>query len=701
MYDTITQCQRCGKFFIGKTKRATLCEQCFSTRNNAEFRNPNWCPATHKPKKHEFIAVDGEGYEINGIHEYVLLSIGEDHRIWNGGVKDPCQVFEYLWEQYKLHPNAVFVGFYLTYDWTHWLRDLPRERASMLCSPQLRSSKFPIPFPTEYKDWQFDVLWHKRFRLRKKGFKGPYMYINDVGSFFQMSLVKVLAKRSKESTITQEEIDTIIEGKSKRAIATLDDDMIRYNRTENVVLAKLMSELDESLLSLNVPLTKTQFHGPGQAAQKWIKNQPGNKCSRNGVMKKMSSKHFDIVRNTYYGGCFEVTAHGIIPGETYEYDINSAYPTIIRNLPCMCGDWVGGKHDGLFTVVLARVEGSNPFFGPLPYRAANGNISRPQNVYGWYWLHEIMAARNAGLVADFTVEKQLTYYPCNHKKPYRSIEDLYETRLNVGKESSQGKVCKLIYNSVYGKFAQSVGAPKVSNAVYASLITAGCRCQILDAIAKHPFGCSDVLMVATDAVFFKHKDENLKLSNRLGDWDETTLSNMTIFKPGFYWDDSVRSGLSNAVVKTRGVSPRDFSEHIAAVDKKFQSWLDSGKRSIEFTGTDDWPSARVKIGFFEYSVPHALHMAGNDDSKYYDLMHYTKERTLLQSSSPETKRVPHSIRLSPEGYYVSAIYKGDLHTISTPYSHTFGRVLEYDDNDMIGVTGEPYQLSILDMLGLN
>ena len=47
----------------------------------------------------------------------------------------------------------------------------------------------------------------------------------------------------------------------------------------------------------------------------------------------------EAARMTYYGGWFETFVNGVIPGTSYAYDINSAYPYAISTLPCLlhCG----------------------------------------------------------------------------------------------------------------------------------------------------------------------------------------------------------------------------------------------------------------------------------------------------------------------------------------------------------------------------
>src|SRR5690606_895113 len=107
----------------------------------------------------------------------------------------------------------------------------------------------------------------------------------------------------------------------------------------------------------------------------------------------------------------------------------------------------------------------------------------------------------------------------------------------VGKNSSHGKAYKLIYNSAYGKMAQSIGNPKYSNPIYASLITTGCRTMITHAIATHPKKTKDLLMVATDGVYFRSPHPSLEIDkSRLGAWDESIKRNLTLFMPGIYWD---------------------------------------------------------------------------------------------------------------------------------------------------------------------
>jgi len=249
------------------------------------------------------------------------------------------------------------------------------------------------------------------------------------------------------------------------------------------------------------------------------------------------------------GSWFEQFAHGHV-GDAEEYDINSAYPHVIARLPCLLhGQWTDGSDNpptGL-TMVHAHVVGSDPYIGAMPHRLSTGRILRPHITSGWYWLDELQASVRAGLIDTWEVDKWIHYEPCDCPPPVRALLDLYKRRLEVGKNTPEGIAMKLIYNSMYGKFAQSIGSPKYANPVYASLITSGCRTMILDAIATHPLRSSGVLMIATDGVYFTRPHPTLEIDpEKLGAWDHATKRNLTNFQPGLYWDEKARAAIQAA-----------------------------------------------------------------------------------------------------------------------------------------------------------
>lgn len=554
-----------------------------------------------------------------------------------------------------------------------------------------------------------------------------WMYVNDDGSFFQKSFLSVIDPEDwydrrcpacvampcnphktpgcttckphkrrpgceEHRIVSPEEYELIRNGKERRAVAVLDDTMREYNIRENLILSRVMLKLQEGLTHFGIKLRIDQWYGPGQAAGEWIAQQGRNMpCARdldeNGriinPLKRAEPKDYlskiveHAARASYVGGWFELFAHGRVPGTTYEYDINSAYPHIIRNLPCMAhGKW---KNDFLtgtysknrplpklpkgaeFQIVHATVTGSDLHIGAMLHRGDDGNIHRPHRTHSWYWRDELEAAMSAGLIDTIEIgcyEKVetkagsehrsylckdwyeygqntvLTYFPdATCTRPLAGMTYLYNERLKVGKNTPMGKAAKIVYNSVYGKFAQLIGSPQWGNNIYASRITSGCRKMILEAIATHPQGSADVVMIATDGIYFKHEHPSLPLSDKeLGLWDVDTKENLTLFKPGVYWDDKTRSDIDEGKApqfKSRGVNARQMAKRIGEIDDKFSTWGDTFPQDRA-----SWPTYDIPVGFAQTSCKQAL-MQGKWETEAGKV---TVSGVIKQDSFPDGKR---------------------------------------------------------------
>jgi hypothetical protein len=696
----------------------------------------------------EFIAVDGEGvnrWEYREVwddvecavvlkrrkaHDYVLLSVGSENLYReDGAALTHHEIFPFLYAQKLAHPKAAFVGFFLGYDFSQWFKSIPEisgwkmfHKAGIESRmPDNTEMKYPFPVYVEGK-WELDILGMKRVKLRphvkKKDWpacqvvhksvdmleacergehrKHPHkwMFICDTGAFFQSSLLQVLNPKKwvdKEgrstAIVTEDEMSILIEGKGERASAQFDspsqrEDMIRYNILENDVLARLMKVLNEGFVSDGVKLRNDQWFGPGQAAQAWLRliGAPTGDAVREAVPPWA----VEAARRSYYGGWFETFIHGVIPGTTYGYDINSAYPYAIANLPCLLhGVWTHGTGSpgkrvcppGTLRLVHGIFSGDDSVIGTMPHRDANGAICRPLETQGWHWQHEIDAARRAGMVKRVRTLAWVEYTPaaCECEHPLDNIRELYEGRLLVGKETPFGKTKKLMYNSAYGKMAQSVGMPKYSNSVYASLITSVCRTMIIDAIATHPDKTRAVAMIATDGVYFltphptlpTHKDE-------LGKWSADNHENLSILMPGLYWDDdsreSVHSGES-LKLKSRGVSGKYLAPFIDRFDTEWARVRSHFSETVRYLPTDEAPSQEIVV---EFSVVSPRLAAARDNWDLCGRVVWDEPR--LISADPRSKRAmfvlderrPELLRTLP----LVLSSTGEVET--TPYDRLFG-----------------------------
>lgn len=640
----------------------------------------------------EFRAIDGEGIGKGREHKYVLLGVADNQISNGGGLRYPA-IFTHLYNDYLDHRKAAYAGFFLGYDFTQWLKSLPENRARILLTDsgrarRARRNSAPIgPFPVTCDGWEFDILGFKRFKLRPEGEKG-WMYINDAGPFFQTSLLNVINPANwHEPVVTEEEYATLLEGKSKRDTASLDDAMRLYNRLENTVLARLMVRLNEGFTSAGIRLRKNQWFGPGQPAQAWLSDTKLPTASELSDMPGMP-RHLDAGRMSYYGGWFEIFAHGHIPGVSYEYDINSAYPSVAANLPCLLhGRWTkgSGKPGDLggndIRIVQATVRGSDKHLGAMLHRAPDGSIRRPGATRGFYWQAEVDAAKRCGAIDSITdYGEWVEYEPCSCQPPLLGLRELYERRLQVGKNTSSGKSYKLIYNSVYGKLAQSIGDPKYGNSIYASLITSGCRRMILDAIATHPQGTANLLMVATDGVYFRNPHPSLALSEKIGDWSETQKENLTLFKPGVYWDDRARSALAdgtNPSFKARGIDASQFARHIREIDAEFSGWpyRYPEERDPSRSREGWYPKVTYKSSFSMITCQQALQRG-----KWF-LAGAVGSQELVQDSDPISKR--HSGTFRDEVYW-SEPFPDSSPFESMPYDRKFGQ----PDPEEYGITDD-------------
>jgi hypothetical protein len=589
----------------------------------------------------EFRGVDGEGQGAGPSHRYVLLSAG-DRSLYNPlGIRWD-EAFAFLYRDFQQHPHAAYVGFYLSYDFNQILKSLPMAKAWLLLTragKAIRKPKnkdnyirsFPVRARAKYgpgPGWEFDMLGFKQLQIRPmvcecringescKHKQLPWMTICDAGPFFQMPFIRLINAKTWEddpdgSPCTPEEFERISAGKDNRATATYGPEMVSYNILENDILARVMRRLAAGMASIGVRLDKTQWYGPGATASRWLGNNSSIK--RRELDELLPEWAFDILRGSYYGGWFEIFSHGFIQGSSYNYDINSAYPSSTAALPCLYhGIWKRGTgnpsiRESEYMLCYATVLGRSNRIGPVPYRRKDGTILRPIRSQGWYWLDEIQAAQRAGLVDTYRVEKWISFTPqCDHK-PYAAIADLYEMRRKIGKNSAVGLAIKLIINSIYGKFAQSIGGAPFGNWFYASRITAGCRIQILHAISTHPGGPDSTLMVATDGIVFDSPHPFLPISKKLGEWDETEYHELVLFKPGVYWH---KKGLEAVYeCKTRGVPRKHFLENIYLAEEIFSNWwITNGMPGYAQRGVteDGWPILRIPVDFSMTSCLQAL-----------------------------------------------------------------------------------------------
>lgn len=524
---------------------------------------------THKKTEHRkivdtklFVGVDGEGGNkficwpdgtIVKHHEYYLIRVGS-HMLRSDKALGTYDILDFLVSLPYTDRN-IYVSYFFDYDVTMILRDLSDERLDRLVHREKRlGENYYFPAALDWYEFQFDYMPHKYFSVKRRGAKHGFV-VHDVGTFFQCSFVRAL---KRWNIGTPEQLEQIAKGKSQRSVfGQLTEDTVEYNKMEVTLLEELMTEFRSVCGSLD--LRPHKWEGPGYLATSMFRSFGTVKNKDLSILHDQTI--LDAAQASYYGGRFEVSATGLFETPVYEYDIHSAYPYAMTQLPClehMKVRYSRSLPEPGSALYLAHGKYSSRSthhaWGTFPWRSKSGTICFPISGSGWYWSYEIEAKMGW---QSFTPDKVIEFIPqCDHK-PFDWVAAKYQERLDLG-ATARGLAMKLVLNSLYGKMAQSVGKPVYSNPIWASLITSITRAKILRALQSDNDNSPGlhVLMVATDAVY-SLVPLDLPISDALGDWSCDVHNMLHIIQPGVYFTDK------DNVVKSRGINADRMLQHRA------------------------------------------------------------------------------------------------------------------------------------------
>ena len=522
-----------------------------------------------------FIGVDGEGGNtlLDGKrhHVYKLLRVG-DSELFNsdGSELSSRQCLDFL---SRLENGNVYVAFYFDYDVTMILRGLPEERLKRVFNPRPMERNPGSYWPTDIGRYQVKYMRGKELAVRRNDGSeqapkwSTWVTVSDVGSFFQCSFVKALRQWFTEASY-ERTIQLIEEGKAMRAeFEELTSHTREYCGLEVRMLALLMERFREMCSGVNIRPQKWQ--GPGNLVAAVMRREgfPRNKdLSLWGT--PIGNHVLGMANAAYYGGRFEAGVIGNIEGPIYQYDINSAYPSVYRRLPCLVhGKWhpINSRSSSLLgsdSLWIGRIgfdHRPNVHYCGFPVRTKDGTIVFPRAGRGIYWSHEIEAAHP--YLEDWHFSNGFVYEARCGCEPFDWVYEIYEERKRVGK-GGKGIPLKLVLNSTYGKLCQSIGTAPYANPIWASLITSYVRATLYRAAmaSRDPSQPGlGTLMLATDGIFTLD-ERTLPIGTQLGEWEATTHDNMFVVQSGLYFID-------NKMPKTRGTP----GARIAAMETQFRT----------------------------------------------------------------------------------------------------------------------------------
>jgi hypothetical protein len=551
-------------------------------------------------KVRPFMAVDGEGGGVDECdrQNYFLMiaageAPGEAYMLRaEGETLTTIDCIEFL---LGLPAEPILVGYFFGYDVTQILRGIYEPTLRQILNPRQGKNG---PCYTYWRDYAILYQQGQFFRVARLDRSGPKPVVAERScrtvyetfGFFQCSFVKAIGNWNIGDS---EERAIITENKMHRDEFTqLSDEIIKYCYLDCRHLSMLMSKLRE--VCTEAGILPERWSGAGWIASALFKkhgmpkrpltakeaaaraeDKPAKNRKPKEPRRPERDKEFEVAANAaYYGGRFELSAIGLIPGPIYQYDIRSAYPSAMLSLPCpLHTRWEHRPRakrlpfDGFYLAKISFAHPDGPWCG-LPFRSKR-SLLWPLQGTGWYRSPEIEAAQRY-LHADIVVVHDLWVgrRKCDCR-PFDWVSGLYEKRREIGSKT-KGYPLKLGLNSLYGKTAQRSGRGPYHDVVSAGLITATTRARLLEALSQNP---QSVVMLATDAVFSKERLA-LDVGEGLGQWEEKVWPDLFVVQPGVYWSPSdLAKSLEKSSVKSRGAPRSIIGQAAPRFHEVFADWL--------------------------------------------------------------------------------------------------------------------------------
>lgn len=463
-----------------------------------------------------FVALDGEGLHKPGDSRYVLLAAQNNPPLFKRKGLSTKECLDYLLSLNQGRRNGerpIFVWFAFDYDVNMILGDLPLkgERGSI---EQLRAENM-----TYWEDYKITYIPRKIFKVKHDNRR---FHSTDIFTFFQCSFEKAL----EEWNIKVPAI--ITRGKAARQdfSAWSEEDITAYNDAELKMMAQLAEKLRDAVKPLSLPIRS--WHGPGALAGSWLSKQKARYYKG-----ELPPEVHDAATRAYFGGRIDVQGYGIV-SPVFHYDIVSAYPSAIRYLPDLSRlEWkrAEGERPYLAGVSVSRIRWRIPEtnkWGPFPWRSLQGSIRYPLQGEGWYWQDEISACIER--FGPDSVEFLETWQANGEiRYPFKTaVEEAFAYRRELKAQGKSSHIAvKLILNSLYGKFAQTVGRAQYYSPVWAGLITSYTRAQLLRQLSD------SVVCVMTDSIWTK-TPLSVDTSAQLGTWEEQAEGTLILAGAGLY-----------------------------------------------------------------------------------------------------------------------------------------------------------------------
>lgn len=401
----------------------------------------------------------------------------------------------------------------------------------------------------------FIIKWIKgRMLSIKHTTRRNSVVFTDIFNFFSLGLNKtseIYLNDIKIDNIDGNKLNTSLEYWNKR-----EKDIISYCIQDCILTKRLGKLLIDTIIKNDLPLPKYLVSSASLSKQFFRLN-----CFIPNI-SHIPKKIIQIAYDTYFGGRFEIFKRGF-----FDYlelnDINSQYPTFIRDLPNMRdGVWSKTKiipKEQCLGYFKVKVDIPKNYKIPtIPIHHKGVNKFPTGIIEKWCTWYDLDLIRKYII----KIHKGYIFIPtCKNYKPFKKeIDSLFIKKQKLkGIDQLSYNITKLCMNALYGCFIEThknqdkkgnieLNSGILFNSVYASQITAFGRWSVIKDIPKEKY--SNIVAIHTDSTISDITlNKFLTLDLKLGNWNKESEGKGIILNTGMYQ--------IGYLVKTRGI-PKKF-----------------------------------------------------------------------------------------------------------------------------------------------
>lgn len=481
----------------------------------------------------------------------------------------------------RKYPDAIHVGYAFKYDSNMLMQDFPYKALRLVWDKNRVKLRQFDNGQTWY--WTICYLPGKMLTITRSDNAKPArrdshnpnrtsVTIYDFSSFFGGSTFLNTAETILKKELTDEDREVIRHGKQARGSQGWDEiSTVRHYWSREIVLIQRVFERFRKIMH-DAGFHLGEWYGPGALANyiNRVRNIRPHLRGGQTTSGVMPPEVHEASKIAFSGGRFEAFKLGRVKGPIHAVDINSAYPYALTMIPSLAENqgkwrhiWKPQKIErfGVYRIDFKATNGHMIERRPMPlfWRDARGMISYPNRVSGWYMSPE---ARIALGMPGMEIQEGWVWDNEESTFPWEFLHGMYDTRKRLGKKNLASMPFKLGPNSLYGKYAQTVGwdedkglPPKSHCLIVAAWITSYCRAMLWSALSKAP---GELVAVETDSIYTTADPETLgiKLGDALGEWSHETYEEIVYLQSGMYL--TKKDGEWRGV-RSRGIGRSEFS----------------------------------------------------------------------------------------------------------------------------------------------